>query len=65
MTTLMIAMDDEKMQQLQQAASQLGIPVEEVIGRSVDEYLARRQRVQSAADYVLQKNAELYQRLAQ
>jgi antitoxin FitA len=62
---LTINLDDAQLHRLQQTAQQLGVAVEEVVNRSIEEYLARRKRFQEASDYVLQKNAELYRRLAQ
>ena len=64
MTTLMMKLNDEREQQLQRLAAALGVSLETVVERSIDEYV-RRQSVEKAADYVLQKNAELYRRLAQ
>jgi len=65
MPTLTIAIKEDQLQRLQQTASYLGVAVEEVVDRSIEEYLARHQCFQEAADYVLRKNAELYRRLAQ
>lgn len=65
MSTLTIPLDDARLEQLQQTAQQLGIAVEELVNRSIDDFLARRQQIRGATDYVLQKNAELYRRLAQ
>ncbi len=65
MSTLTIAVDDAKLQQLQETAQRLGVPVEDLVAQSIDEYLTRRQRFEEAADYLLKKNAELYRRLAQ
>lgn len=65
MPTLSIPVDEEKFQDLQQAAVKLGVSIEELVRLGVDDFLARRQQFDKAADYVLQKNAELYRRLAQ
>jgi hypothetical protein len=65
MPTLTIALNDEEMRYLEQTAHQLGLRVEDLVRLGIDEYVARRQRFERAADYVLRKNAELYRRLAQ
>jgi len=64
MTTLTIALDEQQLHHLQDAARVLGVEVEELVRMSIDEYCARRQLVQQATEYVLAKNAELYRRLA-
>ncbi len=64
MIRLTVTLAEEKLEQLRQTAGQLGLEVDELVRRSIDEALARHQRVQAASDYVLQKNAELYRRLA-
>jgi antitoxin FitA len=64
MTTITIALDDERMRRLREAANLQGRTVEEMIGQTIDDYFTRRQTFENAADYVLAKNAELYRRLA-
>jgi hypothetical protein len=64
-STLTITLDDDKLRSLQEAADRLGLPVEDVVRASIDNYLARQQSVREAMEYVLHKNAELYRRLAQ
>ncbi len=64
MTTVTIPLDETRLQQLEYAAQQAGRSVEDVIQQSIDDYLARRREFTKAADYVLNKNAELYRRLA-
>ena len=64
MTTLTINFEDEKVSVLTERAKSTGIEVEELIRRSVDDYLNRSEKVASAMEYVLNKNAELYRRLA-
>jgi hypothetical protein len=64
-STLTITLDDDKLRSLQEAADRLGLPVEDVVRTSIDNYLARQQSVREAMEYVLHKNAELYRRLAQ
>jgi hypothetical protein len=64
MSTLTFQVEDPKAQQLADAARELGLPVEELLQRITDDYLARKEGFEAAAKYVLQKNAELYKRLA-
>ena len=63
MTTLTLNLNEEREQQLRRLAAAMGVSLEAVVERSIDDYV-RRQTVEKAADYVLQKNAELYRRLA-
>jgi hypothetical protein len=65
MTTLTISVDEKRLQQFQQSAAKLGPPIEDLIAKSIDEYLERQKRVKDASSYVLQKKEELYRRLAQ
>jgi hypothetical protein len=62
MTTLTMTLHDQK-EQLRRVATDLGVSIEDVVERSIDEYL-RRKSVEKAGDYVLHKNAELYRRVA-
>lgn len=65
MTTITIELQEERIQQLQQRASALGISLEELVQISITDLLARPDAaVQQAIDYVLKKNAELYRRIA-
>jgi len=65
MTTVTIALPDERVRQLEEIAARLNVSVEELVRVSVEELLARpEEEFRRAADYVLCKNAELYQRLA-
>lgn len=64
MSTLTFAVPEETAEQLTIAARELGIPIETLLQKIADEFLARKVEFQSAAEYVLQKNAELYRRLA-
>jgi predicted transcriptional regulator len=57
-------LDDEREQQLRRLAAAMGVSLEAVVEKSIDDYV-RRQSVEKAADYVLQKNAELYRLLAE
>lgn len=65
MTTITIEVPEERLQQLKQRAAELGMTVEDLMQLSIAEVLSRPgDELQQAMDYVLQKNAELYRRLA-
>jgi hypothetical protein len=64
MSTLTITMTEEKASQLADAAREMGVPVEDLLQRITDDFLSRKEGFEGAAKYVLQKNAELYRRLA-
>jgi hypothetical protein len=65
MTSITIELPEERVQQLQQRATELGISLDELIQLSIVNLLARpSDDVMSAIRYVLIKNAELYHRLA-
>ena len=65
MTSITIPLSDEQVSQLRIRAEEAGLPPEEFLRRRVEQLLARPvQQFQKAADHLLQKNAELYRRLA-
>ena len=65
MTTISIPLSEERIAQLRLRAEQTGLAPEEFLRRRVEQLLDRPdEQFQKAADYVLQKNAELYRRLA-
>lgn len=65
MTSITIPLSDERVAQLRVWAEEAGLPPEEFLRRRVEQLLDRPdQQFQKAADYLLQKNAELYRRLA-
>ena len=65
MHTITITIPDDRLVKLQETATRLGISLEELILMGVEEILNQpEQTFQSAVDYVLKKNAELYKRLA-
>lgn len=64
MQTITITLADNELHRLKATAAELGLAVEDVIQKSIEEYLDRRRRVDEAASYVLTKNEELYRRLA-
>lgn len=65
MPSLTITLDEGEMQRLKDAAAGLGLAVEELVRLKINESLAREQLIDQEIDYILQKNAELYRRLAQ
>jgi antitoxin FitA len=65
MTTITIALPEDSVIRLQEKASRLGMSVEDLVLASVDDLLSQPDEAfKRAVDYVLQKNADLYQRLA-
>ncbi len=65
MQTLEIQLPEETAAKLLEAAQRLGVTLEYLLQTSVEEKLARLDEgFLFAAKYVLEKNAELYQRLA-
>lgn len=65
MVTLTIPINDESLQELEQAATAQGLSVEALVRRSIEEYVNRRRDFRASAGQVLAKNQELYRRLAQ
>jgi antitoxin FitA len=65
MTTLMIPLHEDQLEQLKARAAQAGVTPEELVRATLEEWLAQpRDSFNTAADYVFRKNAELYKRLA-
>ncbi len=65
MSTIKINIPDERLQQLQNIATRLNLSLEELVLMSVDQLLSQSEvSFNDAIAYVLQKNAELYRRLA-
>jgi antitoxin FitA len=65
MSTLTIALSEERLQKLEEIARRFQIAPEELVRVSIDELLALPEEdFRRALDIVLSKNAELYQRLA-
>ncbi|HEY2296038.1 MAG TPA: ribbon-helix-helix protein, CopG family [Thermoanaerobaculia bacterium] len=63
--TFQLAVSPESARRLEELAVEAGVPAEELLRASVEEWLSRpRSGFAEAASYVLQKNAELYRRLA-
>lgn len=65
MTTITIALSDDRAQKLQQIAARLRVAPEDLVRVSLEDLLARpEEEFERALAYVLRKNAELYRRLA-
>jgi predicted transcriptional regulator len=65
MTTITIPIPDDHMRKLQELATHFKVTPEELVRVSVEELLSRPEETfRRAADAVINKNAELYQRLA-
>jgi predicted transcriptional regulator len=64
-SAITIKLPDEQLSKLKEMAGKLGVTPEALIRLSVDELLARPDSTfEEAATKVLEKNAELYRRLA-
>ena len=65
MTTITIPLSEEQIAQLRIRAEQAGLPPEEYLRLRIEQLLDHPDEpFQEAANYLLQKNAELYRRLA-
>jgi predicted transcriptional regulator len=65
MTTITITLPEDRLQKLREIANRFRVAPEELVRASVEELLARPEEgFRHALEYVLHKNAELYQRLA-
>ena len=65
MSAITINLSEERMRQLREVAARLGVSPEELARVSIEELLAKPdEKFEEAARHVLDKNAELYRRLA-
>ena len=65
MSAITIKLPSERLTKLQETATHFGVTVEELVRLSVEELLSRPDQVfEEAMARVLEKNEELYQRLA-
>ena len=65
MTTISIPLSEESVQRLKERAAEAHVSPDELVRASVEEWLSRpKEDFVRAATYVLQKNADLYRRLA-
>jgi len=65
MTTITISISDERVSRLQQLAREANVDPAELVRASVDKWLSEpNDDFLRATNYMLRKNAELYERLA-
>jgi antitoxin FitA len=65
MSTLTITLSEDRLAKLREIADRFNIKAEDLARVSIEELLTRpEESFQHAADYILNKNAELYRRLA-
>jgi hypothetical protein len=65
MNTLTITLSDDRLAKLREIADRFNIKLEDLARVSIEELLTRpEESFQQVADYILNKNAELYRRLA-
>ena len=65
MATITIALDDDQARRLDERARDAGISPEQLVQAEIADWLNRQDReFVNAAAYVVEKNAELYRRLA-
>ncbi len=65
MNTITVPISDDRLKRLKEIAARFNIAPEDLVRVSIDELLARPEEAfQQAAQYVLDKNSELYRRLA-
>ena len=65
MTTITISLPDDHLQKLKEIATRFSVAPEELVRVSIEELLTRPEEdFRRALEYVLNKNAELYRRLA-
>ena len=65
MESMTINLSEDKLQKLKNLADQLGVSPEELIRLSLDTLLSQPDdALFTSIDYLLEKNAELYRRLA-
>jgi hypothetical protein len=66
MSTLTLQISDEQMRSLRERAQIAGLTPEEIVARGIEEWIHQPQgeSFEEALKYVLEKNRELYRRLA-
>lgn len=62
--SLTIEISTEQFEDLRRIAEAAGESVDHCVRREIEAMIERRRSFREAADYVLQKNADLYRRLA-
>lgn len=66
MNTITVTLPDDRIRKLEEKAAQLGVSPEDLVRFSIEELLTRPidETFKQAVTYILQKNSELYRRLA-
>ncbi len=65
MNTITIELPNERLKKLREMSSKFGVSMEDLVRVSVEDMLSRpEEQFRKAAQYVLEKNTELYKRLA-
>jgi hypothetical protein len=65
MSNITVTVSDDRLAKLKEIAGRYSISPEDLVRVSIDELLARPDETfEKAAEYVLNKNSELYRRLA-
>ena len=64
MSTFAVEFPNEQAERLRREAERQGMRVEDLLRQVAETYLFRAEAFETAATHVLQKNAELYRRLA-
>jgi len=65
MSTLQISLPDDRLRALEKLSARLNISPEELVRMSIEEILTRpEEEFQRAVKYIIEKNSELYDRLA-
>ncbi len=65
MTTITIALPDDRLAALNRMAERSGLTSDDLVRLSIEDLLAEPEEMaRQAAEYVLNKNADLYRRLA-
>lgn len=65
MSSITVTVSDDRLAKLKEIAGRYSISPEDLVRVSIDELLARPDKTfEKAAEYVLNKNSELYRRLA-
>lgn len=65
MDAITVSLPDDRLRALQKLSDQLNVSPEELVRSSIEEFLSRPQEsFHDAAEYILEKNRDLYRRLA-
>ena len=65
MTTITFTLPEDRLQKLNEMATHFHVAPEELIRAGIEDFLSRpEEEFQRTLDYVLEKNKNLYQRLA-